>query len=152
VRILEFVIKLGGIYKPVRRLIFMENKISQKGWQTVVIWLGLLAAAAFTSEALYEAFYQIVSTLFGTIVGDVGALFQNYGVLFATILAIALIFLIVSAWLNLVSFTFDIIDIVFEAEEEVEDSVYPANVVRYLAFSWGLYFILFLILPFVYPA
>lgn len=129
----------------------MENKLSQKGWQTIAIWLGLLAATAFTSDALYDAFYQIVSTLFSTIVGDFGALFQNYGVLFATILAIGLIFLLVSAWLNLVSFTFDIIDIVFEAEEEVEDSVYPASVVRYLAFTWGLYFILFLILPVVYP-
>lgn len=130
----------------------MENKLSQKGWQTVVIWLGLVAATAYTSNALVQVFFQIVEALFSTIVGDFGALFQNYGVLFATILAIGLIFLLVSAWLNLVSFTFDIIDIVFEAEEEVEDSVYPASVVRYLAFTWGLFFILFLILPVVYPA
>jgi hypothetical protein len=129
----------------------MENKLSQKGWQSIIVWLGLLAATVYTSEKLYEPFYQIVSTLFNAIVGDFGALFQEYGLLFATILAIGLIFLIVSAWLNLASFTFDIIDIVFEAEEEVEDSVYPAGVVRYLAFTWGLYFILFLILPMVYP-
>jgi hypothetical protein len=125
----------------------MENKTSLKGWGSVVIWLGLVAATAYTSNALITMFGQIIEFLFSSLAGDIAALFQNYGTLFATILGIGMIFLIVFAWLNLVSFTFDVIDIVFAAEEEVEDSVYPASVIRYLAFTWGLFYILFLILP-----
>lgn len=127
----------------------MDSKLTQKGWQNIVIWVGLLAAAAFTSNAMVQIFFQIIDALFQTLAGDIGNLFANYGVLFATILGIALIFLIVMAWLSLVSYTFDITDIVFEAEEEVEESSYPSTVVRYLAFTWGLFFILFLTLPFV---
>jgi hypothetical protein len=125
----------------------MDNKLTQKGWQSVVIWLGLVAATVYTSNALISMFGQIIEYLFTALAGDIGLLFQNYGTLFATILGIGMIFLIVTAWLNLVSFTFDVIDIVFEAEEEVEDSVYPASVIRFLAFTWGLFYILFLILP-----
>ena len=122
----------------------MDKKLS-----LVVIWVGLIAAAAYTSNAMIGIFGQIIEALFGTLAGDFAALFTNYGVLFITILAIVLIFLLVSAWLNLVSYTFDITDVIFESEEVVEDSTYPAAAVRYLAFSWGMFFVLFLILPMV---
>lgn len=125
----------------------MENKLSQKGWQNVVIWIGLVAAVIYTSNSMVSIFGQITNLLGQQLAGDIANLFSNYGLLVITIFAIGLLFLLVSAWLNLVSFTFDVIDIVFEAEEEVEDSAYPASVIRYLAFTWGLFYIIFLVLP-----
>ncbi|MEN8242723.1 MAG: hypothetical protein ABFS17_12425 [Chloroflexota bacterium] len=122
----------------------MDKKLS-----LVIVWVGLIAAAAYTSNAMIGIFGQIVEALFSTLAGDFSALFSNYGVLFTTILGIGLIFLIVSAWLNIVSYTFDITDVIFEVEEDVEDSTYPAAAVRYMAFTWGLFFVLFLILPMV---
>jgi hypothetical protein len=122
----------------------MDKKLS-----TVVIWVGLLAAALYTSNAMIGIFGQIIDAVFSTLGGDIANLFSNLRLLFATLLGIGLIVLLIMAWLNLVSYTYDVTDIIFEAEEEVEDSTYPAAVVRYLSFSWGLFFVLFFVLPFV---
>lgn len=131
----------------------MDSKLSQKAWMAVVVWLGLTAATAYTSNATYNVFNAIISALFSALPNGISDLFTNYGVLFTVILSIVLIFLVVSAWLGVVSFTFDIGDLVFgNNEEEDEDFAEDVTntvgqVARYLGFSWGLFFILFLILP-----
>ena len=130
----------------------MDSKLSQKGWIAVVIWAGLLAVAAYTSNATVNVFNAIIQTLFQTLAGDISNLFSNYGVLFAVILAIGLVFLVVSAWLGLVSFTFEVGAFVFgdeEDEEEADLTTLPGQIARYLGFSWGLFYILFLVLPMV---
>jgi len=133
----------------------MNSKLTQKGWMSVVIWLGLLAATAYTSNATVNVFNAIIQALFSTLTTGIGDLFSNYGVLFATILGIVLIFLLVSAWLGLVSYTFVVSEFIFgnddeEADEDDSDmSALPGQVARYLGFTWGLFFILFLILPMV---
>jgi len=121
----------------------------------VALWAGLLAATAYTSNATVNVFNAIIQTLFQTLVNGIGDLFSNYGVLFATLLSIGLVFLLLSAWLGLVSFTFEVGYLVFgkkeEGEEDDEDglSTLPGQVARYLGFSWALFYILFLILPMV---
>ena len=74
----------------------MDSKLSQKGWMTVVSWLGLLGATAFTSKSIIDMFTAIIQTLFQTLQNGIGDLFSNYGVLFATILGIVLIFLVLT--------------------------------------------------------
>ena len=133
----------------------MDSKLTQKGWMAVALWAGLLAATAYTSNATVNVFNAIIQTLFQTLVNGIGDLFSNYGVLFATLLSIGLVFLLLSAWLGLVSFTFEVGYLVFgkkeEGEEDDEDglSTLPGQVARYLGFSWALFYILFLILPMV---
>jgi hypothetical protein len=132
----------------------MDSKLSKKGWMSVVIWVGLVATTAFTSSSFAEYFNLNLQILYSTLTGGISDLFQNYGLLFATILAIGLIFLILSAWLDLVSYTFAVGQMVFGSEEEAEEEEsdaarLPGSVARYLAFSWGLYLILYLIYPFV---
>ncbi|NIW49337.1 MAG: hypothetical protein GWN30_32595 [Gammaproteobacteria bacterium] len=135
----------------------MNSKMNQKEWMSVVIWVGLLAGTAYTSNATVNVFNAIIQALFSTLQGGISDLFSNYGVLFAVILGIVLIFLIVSAWLGFVSYTFEVGSYVFGGSEDEEDeeefvsemSALPGQVVRYLGFSWGLFFILFLILPMV---
>jgi hypothetical protein len=127
----------------------------QKSWMAVVIWVGLLAGTAYTSNATVNVFNAIIQALFSTLTTGISDLFSNYGVLFATILGIVLIFLLVSAWLGLVSYTFEVGQLVFGKEEEEDDdeesamSAQPGLVARYLGFAWGLFYILFLILPMV---
>jgi len=131
----------------------MDSKLSQKGWMSVVIWVGLLAGTAYTSNATVNVFNAIIQALFQTLGGEISNLFQNGGVLFATLLGIVLIFLLVSAWLGLVSYTFEVGELVFgSGSEDTEDSdlsALPGQVARYLGFAWGLFYILFLILPMV---
>lgn len=135
----------------------MDSKLSQKAWMGVVVWLGLLAATAYTSNATVNVFNAIIQALFSALTNGISDLFTNYGVLFAVILSIVLIFLLVSAWLGLVSFTFEVGDLVFgkakdedEEEEQAEDiTAVAGQIARYLGFSWGLFYILFLILPVV---
>lgn len=137
----------------------MDSKLSQKGWMSVATWLGLIGVTAFTSKSIIDLFTAIVQTLFQTLTNGIGDLFSNYGVLFATILGIVLIFLILSAWLSLVSYTYVVGQLVFGMSEKADDEDEEGDeldavelfsgVVRYLTFSWGLFFILFLILPMV---
>ncbi|HAY85406.1 MAG TPA: hypothetical protein DCY42_10935 [Chloroflexi bacterium] len=131
----------------------MDSKLTQKGWMSVVIWLGLLGGTAYTSNATVNVFNAIIQALFQTLTTGIADLFQNYGVLFATLLGIVLIFLLVSAWLGLVSYTFEVGNLVFgdddEEDEDSEMSALPGQVARYLGFTWGLFYILFLILPMV---
>ncbi len=135
----------------------MDSKLSQKAWMAVVVWLGLLAATAYTSNATVNVFNAIIQALFSSLVNGISDLFTNYGILFAVILSIVLIFLLVSAWLGVVSYTFEVGDLVFgnakdedEDEEQAEDITnVVGQVARYLGFSWGLFYILFLILPVV---
>jgi hypothetical protein len=134
----------------------MDSKLTQKGWMAVAIWAGLLATTAYTSNATVNVFNAIIQTLFQTLVNGIGDLFSNYGVLFATLLSIGLVFLLLSAWLGLVSFTFEVGYLVFGKKEEGEEeddedglSTLPGQVARYLGFSWALFYILFLILPMV---
>jgi hypothetical protein len=132
----------------------MDSKTTQKSWMAVVIWAALLGATAYTSNATVNVFNAIIQTLFQTLVNGIGDLFTNYGVLFATLLSIGLIFLLLSAWLGLVSYTFEIGSFVFGKEEDDEDNdadlfSLPGQIARYLGFSWGLFYILFLILPMV---
>lgn len=134
----------------------MESKMNQKSWMAVVIWVALLAATAYTSNATVNVFNAIIQTLFQTLVNGIGDLFTNYGVLFATLLSIGLVFLLVSAWLGVVSYTFEIGEFVFRKEADDDDEEYdndlfslPGQVTRFLGFSWGLFYILFLILPMV---
>ena len=135
----------------------MNSKMNQKEWMSVVIWVGLLAGTAYTSNATVNVFNAIIQALFSTLQGGISDLFSNYGVLFAVILGIVLIFLIVSAWLGFVSYTFEVGSYVFGGSEDEDDeeefvsemSALPGQIARYLGFSWGLFFILFLILPMV---
>ncbi|MFN2146183.1 MAG: hypothetical protein ACK2T7_12590 [Anaerolineales bacterium] len=132
----------------------MDSKKSQKSWMAVVIWVALLAATAYTSNATVNVFNAIIQTLFQTLVNGIGDLFTNYGVLFATLLSIGLVFLLLSAWLGLVTYTFELGNLAFGKEEEEEEEeadifTLPGQIARYLGFSWGLFYILFLILPMV---
>lgn len=132
----------------------MDSKKSQKSWMAVVIWVALLAATAYTSNATVNVFNAIIQTLFQTLVNGIGDLFTNYGVLFATLLSIGLVFLLLSAWLGLVTYTFELGKLAFGKEEEEEEEeadifTLPGQIARYLGFSWGLFYILFLILPMV---
>jgi hypothetical protein len=132
----------------------MELDTTNKSWMAVAIWAALLGATAYTSNATVNVFNAIIQTLFQTLVNGIGDLFSNYGVLFATLLSIGLIFLLISAWLGLVSYTFEIGNFVFgkgddDEEEEADLFTLPGQVARYLGFSWGLFYILFLILPMV---
>ncbi len=131
----------------------MNSKLSQKGWMSVVIWLGLFAGTAFTSNSTINVFYTIIQAVFSVLTNGIADLFNNYGVLFAVVLGIVLIFLIVSAWLGLVSYTFLVGEMVLGDKEEDDDddsgAELPGQVARYLAFTWGLLFIMFLILPVV---
>ncbi|MBN2044915.1 MAG: hypothetical protein JW757_07855 [Anaerolineales bacterium] len=132
----------------------MDSKTNQKGWMAVVVWVALLGATAYTSNATVNVFNAIIQTLFQTLVNGIGDLFTNYGVLFATLLSIGLVFLLLSAWLGLVTYTFEIGGFIFgkEEDEEEEDSdifSLPGQIARYLGFSWGLFYILFLMLPMV---
>ena len=131
----------------------MDSKTTQKGWMAVVFWAALLGATTYTSNATVNVFNAIIQTLFQTLVNGIGDLFTNYGVLFATLLSIGLIFLLISAWLGLVSYTFEVGSFVFgkedEDEEEADLFTLPGQIARYLGFSWGLFYILFLILPMV---
>lgn len=133
----------------------MDNKLTQKNWLAVIVWAGLLAATAYTSNAILNVFNAIIQALFQGLAGDIANLFKDYGLLFATILGIGLIFLLLSTWLGLVTYTFEIGSLVFgkekEEDEDEESSMVslPGQVARYLAFTWGLFYILFLILPLV---
>lgn len=133
----------------------MDTKMTQKNWLAVIVWAGLLAATAYTSNAILNVFNAIIQALFQGLAGDISNLFKDYGLLFATILGIGLIFLLLSTWLGLVTYTFEIGSLVFgkenEEDEDEESSLValPGQVARYLAFTWGLFYILFLILPLV---
>ena len=132
----------------------MDSKTTQKSWMAVVIWAALLGTTAYTSNATVNVFNAIIQTLFQTLVNGIGDLFTNYGVLFATLLSIGLIFLLLSAWLGLVTYTFEISGFIFGKEDDDEDDdvdlfSLPGQIARYLGFTWGLFYILFLILPMV---
>jgi hypothetical protein len=134
----------------------MDSKTNQKSWMAIVIWAALLGATAYTSNATVTVFNAIIQTLFQTLVNGISDLFSNYGVLFATLLGIGLVFLLLSAWLGLVSYTFEIGSFVFGKDEEDDDEeddvdlfTLPGQIARYLGFTWGLFYILFLILPMV---
>ena len=137
----------------------MDTKMTQKNWLAVIMWAGLLAATAYTSNAILNVFNAIIQALFQGLAGDISNLFKDYGLLFATILGIGLIFLLLSTWLGLVTYTFEIGSLVFGKEKEEDNNddddeesslvSLPGQVARYLAFTWGLFYILFLILPLV---
>ena len=133
----------------------MDSKLTQKNWMAVALWAALLGATAYTSNAILNVFNAIIQALFQGLAGDIANLFRDYGLLFATILGIGLIFLLLSTWLGLVTYTFEVGGLVFgsaKEEEEEEESALasmPGQVARYLAFTWGLFYILFLILPLV---
>ena len=88
----------------------MDSKSSQKAWMAIVIWLGLTAATAYTSNATYTVFNAIISALFSALTNGISDLFTNYGVLFTVILSIVLIFLVVSAWLGVAYVVFFVTD------------------------------------------
>jgi hypothetical protein len=142
-----------------------DKNHSQDKWLGVSIWLGLFGGTVFTSNALMNVFSGIINAIFQMVLGDFTALFTNYGALFLVILSLALIFLIFNAWRNLVSLTFELVlafsgqveGLLFsnlldyaKGKDDVADiprSSLPSAVMRDLAFSWGLFFISFFILP-----
>jgi hypothetical protein len=144
-----------------------KNNVQDK-WLGVVVWLGLFVGLVFTSNALMNVFSGIINAIFQMIGGDVTALFTSPGALFLVILSLALIFLIFNAWRNMVSLTFELVltfsgqveGLLFlnlvdfakgkeEDEMDIPKSSLPSAVMRDLAFSWGLFFITFLILPMI---
>ena len=131
----------------------MDSKLTQKGWMSVAIWLGLFAGTAYTSNSTINVFGALYQNLLSVLQTGIGDLFSNYGVLFATVLAIVLIFLLVSAWLGFVSYSFEVGNLVFGDDDEDDDDTdfltLPGQVARYLGFSWGLFYILMLIFPMV---
>jgi hypothetical protein len=123
---------------------------------------------AFTSNALTDVFSGIISTIYQMIGGDVSELFRNFGALFLAILSLVLIFLIFNAWRNMVSLTFELVlafsdqveGLLFlnlvdfaqgkeEDELDIPKSSLPSAVMRDLAFTWGLFFITYFVLPFL---
>jgi hypothetical protein len=143
-----------------------DKNSSQDKWLGVIVWLGLFVGVVFTSNALMNVFSGIINAIFQMIGGEVSALFTNPGALFLVILSIALIFLVFNAWRNLVSLTFELVlsfsgqieGVLFlnlvdfskgkeDDEVDIPKSSLPSAVMRDLAFSWGLFFITFLILP-----
>jgi hypothetical protein len=148
-----------------------NNKSSQDKWVAVVIWFGLLVAALYTSNSIVGVFGEIVNYLFN-IVGGTGesvfkALSSNYGALFLILLVLALIFLIFNAWRNLVTLTFEL---VFAFSGELDEPLFkglldfeetgeegsgeairslPSVVLRDLAISWALFYLIFFVLPIV---
>lgn len=142
-----------------------DKNHSQDKWLGVTIWLGLFVGTVFTSNALLNVFGGIINAIFQMVLGDFTALFTNYGALFLVILSLALIFLVFNAWRNMVSLTFELV-LAFsgqvdgrlfsnlldfargkEDETDIPKSSLPSAVMRDLAFSWGLFFISFFILP-----
>ena len=145
-----------------------DKNNTQDKWLGVVIWLGLFVGTVFTSNALMNVFSGIINAIFQMVGGDIAALFTNPGAIFLVILSLALIFLIFNAWRNMVSLTFELVlafsgqvegllflnlvDFTQSKEEEDDEtdipkSSLPSAVMRDLAFSWGLFFITFLVLP-----
>ncbi|MGD8456210.1 MAG: hypothetical protein PVF83_07505 [Anaerolineales bacterium] len=144
---------------------------SQDKWVGVTVWLGLFAGLVFTSNALKDVFSGVISTIYQMVGGDVSALFTNFSALFLAILSLVLIFLIFNAWRNLVSLTFELV-LTFSGqvegllflnlvdfaqgkegdETDIPKSSLPSAVMRDLAFSWGLFFITYFVLPFMLPA
>jgi hypothetical protein len=144
---------------------------SQDKWVGVTVWLGLFAGLVFTSNALKDVFSGVISTIYQMVGGDVSALFTNFSALFLAILSLVLIFLIFNAWRNLVSLTFELVltfsgqveGLLFlnlvdfaqgkeDDETDIPKSSLPSAVMRDLAFSWGLFFITYFVLPFMLPA
>ena len=145
-----------------------DKNNTQDKWLGVVIWLGLFVGTVFTSNSLMNVFSGIINAIFQMVGGDIAALFTNPGAIFLVILSLALIFLIFNAWRNMVSLTFELVlafsgqvegllflnlvDFTQSKEEEDDEtdipkSSLPSAVMRDLAFSWGLFFITFLVLP-----
>ena len=149
-----------------------NNKTSQDKWVAIVFWFGLLVAALYTSNSIVGVFGEIVNFIFG-VVGGAGesvlkALFSPpYGALFLALLALALIFLIFNAWRNLVTLTFEL---VFAFSGELDEPLFkglldfaetdeggsaeatrslPSVVLRDLAISWALFYLVFFVLPIV---
>jgi hypothetical protein len=143
-----------------------DKNSSQDKWLGVTIWFGLLVGAGFTSNALMNVFSGMINAIFQMVQGSLTVLFTNYSALFLAILSLALIFLIFNAWRNLVSLTFELV-LAFsgqldgplflnlldfakaksDEEADIPKSSLPSAVMRDLAFSWGLFFISFFILP-----
>ena len=145
-----------------------DKNNSQEKWIGVTIWLGLFLGLAFTSKSLIDVFQGIIQTIYQMVGGDVTALFTNFPALFLTILSLVLIFLIFNAWRNMVSLTFELVltfsghvegllflNLVDFAQSKEDDEVdipkssLPSAVMRDLAFSWGLFFITYFVLPFL---
>ena len=146
-----------------------NKKTSQDMWVAVVVWFGLLVAALYTSNSIVGVFGDLVNFIIN-VVGGTGesvfkALSSNYGALFLTLLALALIFLIFNAWRHLVTLTFEL---VFAFAGELDEPLFrglldfeetgeegsaeairslPSVVLRDLAISWALFYLFFLALP-----
>jgi len=139
----------------------MNSKLSQKGWMSVVVWLGLFAGTAFSSAVtLGLSVFPINIGVFSMILqflngfATLDALLKDYSALFVLFLGLILIFLLISAWLYLVSYTFEVSNLIFGDEEEDDEEesglfTLPGQITRYLGFSWGIIFIFFLIIPLV---
>ena len=123
---------------------------SQDRWMSVIMWVGLLLGAGYTSKTILDLFNPILNAVVSTLGPDgFKNIFGpgNLGALFIFILAIALIVLIYMVWSKLVSFTFEIF--LPEGEEE-EGFVLASDVVRFLGFSWVAFFVIYLLLPIVF--
>ena len=123
---------------------------SQDRWMSVIMWVGLLFGAGYTSKIILDLFNPILNAVVSTL-GPEGfkKIFsaENLGALFIFILAIALIVLIYMVWSKLVSFTFEIF---LPEDEEEEGLVLASDVVRFLGFSWVAFFVIYLLLPIVF--
>lgn len=149
-----------------------NNKTSQDKWVAIVFWFGLLVAALYTSNSIVGVFGEIVNFIFGSVGGTGESVLKTlfsppYGALFLALLAVALIFLIFNAWRNLVTLTFEL---VFAFSGELDEPLFkglldfeetdeegpaearrslPSVVLRDLAISWALFYLVFFALPIV---
>ena len=140
----------------------MDSKLTQKGWMSVILWLGLLVGTGFTSAVtlglsvfpINIGVFSLLFQYFGNFTA-LDALLKDYSALFILFLGLILIFLLISAWLYLVSFTFEVSNLVFGDDDEEDDDEdsglfsLPGQITRYLGFAWGIIFIFFLIIPLV---
>ena len=123
---------------------------SQERWMSVIVWVGLLFGAGYTSMTMMDIFNAILSTVVQSLGADgIKGIFaaSNLDALFIILLAIGLIVLLYKAWDNLVSFTFEI----FLPEDEEEEGLELASeVVRFLGFCWVAFFVIYLLLPVIF--
>lgn len=143
-----------------------EKKMAQDKWIGVVVWGVLAVGLLFTSNAMIDIFNSLISAVFSRINAGVASLFSDLPSLFVLLLALILLLALLNAWRNLVSLTFELVlafsgkadgDLFegllnFSSDEEdaYPKSSLPSSVLRDLAIVWGLFYLIFLVLPLVF--
>lgn len=142
-----------------------EKKVKRESRNAVIIWVALLAALVYSSNAMMATFNSLFQAIFQRLGSLGGTLFSDRPTAAMFFLGVVLVILLVNAWRNLVSMTFELVlafsgkleGSAFEGllnfssddEDSLPTSSLPSAVLRDLAIVWGLFFLIFLLLPVV---